>query len=490
MSEQVLASFEPGGPDSESFMINGADLVRGIMGPIGSGKSVACCAEIMMRCCEQAPGRDGVRRSRWAIIRNTYPELKSTTIKTWLDWFPESVFGRMKWDAPITHLIAFNEPNLGRVEIEVLFLALDRPDHVKKLLSLEVTGVWINEARSVPKAIVDAATGRVGRYPSKRDKPDEVPADQWPTWFGVIMDTNPPDDDHWWYKLAEEDKPAGWAFYRQPSGLSPDAENKGNLPRNYYENLQAGKSQLWIDVYVHGRYGSVMDGKPVYPEYNDALHCSTEPLRAIPGLPLVLGFDFGLTPACIIGQLTPRGQIRLIDELVGTDIGIGNFARQVVVPHLQMYYPQWRLNKDDRRDNNYIEAVGDPAGVARDGDERTSFQLVRQAGINIVPAITNNFTPRRESVANPLSRLLDGEPGLIISPTCKSLRKGFNGGYRYRRLQVAGDERYTDEPDKNQYSHIHDAAQYACSRFSMPQQTQQSRMQHRSYAPLDRTIGI
>ena len=88
MSEQVLASFEPGGPDSEAFMNNSTDLVRGIMGPIGSGKSVACCAEIMMRSCEQAPGRDGVRRTRWAIIRNTYPELKSTTIKTWLDWFP------------------------------------------------------------------------------------------------------------------------------------------------------------------------------------------------------------------------------------------------------------------------------------------------------------------------------------------------------------------------------------------------------------------
>lgn len=69
-----------------------------------------------------------------------------------------------------------------------------------------------------------------------------------------------------------------------------------------------------------------------------------------------------------------------------------------------------------------------------------------------------------------------------LTRTCKALRKGFNGGYRYRQLQVAGDERYTDEPDKNQYSHIHDAAQYACSRFSMPQQTQQSRMQHRSRA--------
>ena len=139
---------------------------------------------------------------------------------------------------------------------------------------------------------MDAATGRVGRYQSKRDKPDDVPADQWPTWFGVIMDTNPPDDDHWWYKLAEEDCPAGWAFYKQPSGLSAEAENKGNLPRNYYENLQAGKSQIWVDVYVHGRYGSVMDGKPVYPEYNDAIHCAKEPLRPIPGLPLVLALTW------------------------------------------------------------------------------------------------------------------------------------------------------------------------------------------------------
>lgn len=488
MSEQLLACFEPGGPDSEAFMNNGTDLVRGIMGPIGSGKSVACCAEIMMRSCEQAPGRDGVRRSRWAIIRNTYPELKSTTIKTWLDWFPESVFGRMKWDAPITHQIAFNEPTLGRIEIEVLFLAMDRPDHVKKLLSLEVTGVWINEARSVPKAIVDAATGRVGRYPSKRDKPDEVPADQWPTWFGVIMDTNPPDDDHWWYRLAEEDQPAGWAFYRQPSGLSPDAENKSNLPRNYYENLQAGKTPLWVEVYVHGRYGSVMDGKPVYPEYNDAIHCAKEPLRPILGLPLVLGFDFGLTPAAIIGQLTPRGQIRLIEELIGTDIGIGNFCRQVVVPHLRMYYPQWRLDQRAGRDNNYIEAVGDPAGIARDGDERTSFQVVQQSGILIVPASTNNFTPRREAVANPLSRLLDGEPGMLISPTCKVTRKGFNGGYRYRRLQVAGDERYTEAPEKNQYSHIHDSIHYVCLKFALPQ-TQRSRPQA-GYQPLDRTIGL
>ena len=74
--------------------------------------------------------------------------------------------------------------------MEVLFLALDRPDDIEKLLSLELTGVWINEAREVAKAIVDGATMRVGRFPSMKDGG--------PTWYGVIADTNAPDEDHWW----------------------------------------------------------------------------------------------------------------------------------------------------------------------------------------------------------------------------------------------------------------------------------------------------
>ncbi len=56
----------------------------------------------------------------------------------------------------------------------------------------------------------------------------------------------------------------------------------------------------------------------------------------------------------------------------------------------------------------------------------------------------------------------DGEPALLVSPRCKTIRKGFNGAYKYRRLQVAGDERYQDKPDKNAYSHPHDAVQYLC----------------------------
>jgi hypothetical protein len=51
----------------------------------------------------------------------------------------------------------------------------------------------------------------------------------------------------------------------------------------------------------------------------------------------------------------------------------------------------------------------------------------------------------------------------LLSPRCKVLRKGFAGGYHYRRVKVSGDERYHDAPDKNSFSHPHDALQYALS---------------------------
>ena len=100
------------------------------------------CVEIFRRACEQAPQQDGIRRTRFAIVRSTYRELQDTTLKTWLDWFPEDLGQSRLNRSEMTHLLRFND-----VECEVMFRALDRPDDVKKLLSLELTGAWINEAR-------------------------------------------------------------------------------------------------------------------------------------------------------------------------------------------------------------------------------------------------------------------------------------------------------------------------------------------------------
>jgi hypothetical protein len=438
------------------------DFVRGIMGPIGSGKSVACCMEILSRAARQRPNAYGVRKSRWCVVRNTYGELKSTSIKTWQDWVSEESCP-IVYDSPIRGLMVQPQEDGTTIELEMLFLALDRPDQVKKLLSLELTGAWINEAREVPKAILDGLTGRVGRYPNK--------SEGGASWSGIIMDTNPPDDDHWWYRCAEEETPIGWHFWQQPPALiyipeqgyvpNPDAENVSNhvLGYEYWLRQVPGKTQEWIKVYIMGQYGNIQEGKPVFPEYNDDLHCAKTILQPYTNLPLILSFDFGLTPAAVFSQLSPRGQFRVIDELVSSNMGIKQFMRDAVMPLIDTDYRQWL--KDGS-----IYVVGDPAGNQRvQTDEDTCFDVVRSFGFRYAePASTNSFITRREAVAEYMIRLTDGQPAFLLSPKCKILRRGFLGGYRYRRIQVAGDERFTDVPDKNQFSHPQDGLQYGALR--------------------------
>lgn len=425
--------YKPPGPTVSAFLRDDS-FFRGLMGPFGSGKSTACIMDILRKSAMQRPSPDGVRRTRWAIIRNTYPELRTTTIKSWHQWIPPNI-GRWIDAGPPTHHITE-----GGLDMEVLFIALDRPDDIAKLLSMELTGAWINEAREVPKAVLDGLTGRVGRFPSVMLGGC--------SWSGIIADTNPPDSDHWWYRLAEEQRPDGWRFFRQPGGREPKAENLPNLPPDYYERQVAGKDEDWVRVYIDGQYGFVRDGKPVYPEFRDSLHAKEFEIQ--PHWPIHIGIDFGLTPAAVFGQRSPMGQWRWHSELVTEDMGATRFA-ELLRHTLRERYP-----------GNPIGSItGDPAGEGRaQTDERTPFQILRAANIEAMPAPTNDFTKRRESVAVALGRLIDGEPGLIVHPNCRMLRKAMAGGYQYKRVQVSGEERFRDAPDKNMYSHVAEAGQY------------------------------
>ena len=458
--------YKPQGQVLKDFMKDDS-FFRGIRGPVGSGKSVACCIEIMRRALMQKPNREGVRKSRWAVIRNTNPQLKTTTIKTWIDWIPETEWGYFYWSVPFTHRI-----QKKGIDIEVIFLALDRPEDVKKLLSLELTGVWINEAREIPKSIVDACTMRVGRFPSIRDGG--------PSWYGVICDTNAPEEDHWWAVMAGDvdipdyipqeealmlQKPDDWAFYSQPPGMlecknkqgqlleyanNPKAENAQHLTPKYYSKIIKGKTKSWIDVYVLNKLGTIEEGKLVYPNYNDAVHKAKEPIPKSKDLEVFIGVDFGLTPAAIFGQRTARNRWFLIHELVCTDMGIKKFS-ELLKSEIATLFPQA---------SQKITIIGDPAGDFRaQTDETTPFQIMRASGLQARPAPTNDVVTRTEAVNSVLNRMIDGKSGILIDPACKTLLRGFDGGYCYRRINVVGDK-YDEKPDKNKYSHIHDALQY------------------------------
>lgn len=453
---------------------------RGIMGPLGSGKSVGCVLEILMKAMNMPPGQKentdygirGVRKSRWAAVRNTYGELKTTTIKTWQEWIPEQECS-IVYDSPIRGKLIKLLGDGTLLELEIWFIALDKMKDVKKLLSLELTGVWINEARELGKKIIDVGYSRTGRFPAKRHFSDkyitECEKKNLPLYYsGLIMDTNPPDSDHWWYKLAEEEKPAGWGFFRQPGALilneggwyssNPAAENVKHQPKGYqyWLDMLSGADPEWLKVHVLGEYGAVFDGRPVFKDiYIDSVHFSTEPLKIYRGLPIMVGFDFGLTPACVIGQFNTDGQLRILRELMAEYMAIRQFVENVLKPLL--------LNDFQ---NMAIIGVADPAGEQRSQvDANTCIMELNKLGIPTDMASTNSFAERRQAVIDFLQkRVGNDEPALVIDPSCVMIRKGFLGGYQFERIAVVGQERYKDMPIKDKYSHIMDACQYLALR--------------------------
>jgi hypothetical protein len=444
-------------------------FIQGLMGPFGSGKSSGAVFKIAKKGLEQRPGPDGVRRTRWAVVRNTYRQLSDTTIKTVHQWFPYPTCGRWRSTEHEFLLNTLVAPGDAKpAEIEILFRALDRPEHVKNLLSLDLTGAWVNEAREIPWAIIDALQARVDRYPRRMDGGA--------SWAGIILDTNPPDSDSDWYRFFEEaDHTEAVAelakhipgmtlekycrLFKQPSGLSDRCENKKYQPPGYWHRLCIGKTDEWIKVYVHGQYGFVIDGRPVFPEYHDNLHCpgAVDAARAPktdPRLPVHRGWDFGLTPACVFSQLTPRGQWIIVDELVATSMGIDRFSDQVL-DHSAQYYP----------DTEFVD-IGDPAGEGRvQTDEKTCFEILHAKAIMIEGGLQSPQI-REECVRRPLRQFdLDGRPAFNIHPRCMVTRRGLMGGYHYRKIEMAGRSRFAEKPEKNSYSHPSEAMCYTATRL-------------------------
>lgn len=429
-----------------------------IMGPLGSGKTNASCYRLFSLMCEQAPNRSGVRKTRWLAVRNTYPDLMGTTVKDWLEMCGDlGKFSQGNLEPP-THSLLFDLEDGTTVQAEVVFMALDREEHVRKLRGTQITGAWLNEVKELPKHVLDMLDLRHGRYPGLDDGG--------PTWHGMFGDTNAPDTDHWYYLAAETDPVEGWTFYRQPGGVirdgfddnrhvkwrvNPHAENLAVLEQlspGYYEKGMAKKSDEWIATNLANEYGFVSSGRPVYPDYRDFSHCAKFEIQ--PHFGIYVGMDFGLTPAAIFAQRLPSGAWRKRSEIVTEDCTIQAFA-ELVKYELQTRYDNFEV----------LGIYGDPAGDGRfAGDGQTAIQICKAAGLPVKPAKSNDPTLRIETVAAQFRRQIDGAPAMLIHPECLTLRRAYGGGYCYERVQVVGDLRWKDKPKKDRFSHIADADQY------------------------------
>jgi hypothetical protein len=437
-----------------------------IQGPLGSGKTRALCARIMRHAQQQRVSKiTGLRMSRWYIARNTYPDLKTTTIRTWLEMFPEHVYGRFNWGQPPCHRLKF-----GDVSLEVDFLALDKPEDIRKLRSTEYTGGAYNELPFIDKELFDEGTSRL-RYPGMEHGGS--------AWHGIIADGNAPDEDHWiaWMtgqidlppNLTQDEIdslrwPDHWGLYMQPSAVlevrdqhgtikgyevNPYAENIKNLPPGYYAKQLAGKKKAWIDSRLRNVVALVVDGSPVYPEFVTDVHVAREALRPISGVPLTVGLDFGRQPAAIFMQAA-NNRVYVQYELLGHNESSVTFAPKVK-RFIAEKYPGVALSE--------VNFWGDPKGNDKgQQSERTSYDIFESHGMKVraPPSLKqNDITTRVSAVTSVHLELHDGSPRYVMSPLCRTLKVAKAGRYH-----LVKEDDGVLRPKKDKYSNPADAEQY------------------------------
>lgn len=477
-----------------------------IQGPVGSGTSTACCHKMWKISTEQKPDAQGNRKSRWLVVRNTFDQLKQSTLKTWKMWFEEKAqgqFGSVKMSNPPEHFINWQLSDGTMVKAEFIFLSLDNDEDQGKLLSMEYTGVWFNEAQFSEKGIFDMAHSRAmqGRYPPLMDGG--------PTWKGAICDLNAPPEGHWipymrgdvplpleWDddQRKEYENVDGWKFFMQPSGLieifengrltgykeNPEAENQKWLQESYLELIK-GKSKSYIDTYVMNRVGLYRKGKAVFESFAPETHVSSEPLKYIPEWPLIVGVDFARNPAAVMCQLI-RGQLSVLDEFGMENVSAGTFA-PLLKQRIMKNFPG--LLKDisvdlEKEKSNYrsiqemqsdlearatsggIKFYGDPTGGSKgQGTDWTPYIIFAANGMAVAPAPGNNvLSLRLEAIEQLLSKMISGAPALLLSSSLRTLKAGMGGAYHYAKIQGQAG-RYHEVPYKDRFSDFCDALQYA-----------------------------
>ncbi len=466
--QQFVAS-----PTMAAFMQSRAHA-RVLAGPIGGGKSVCCVHDLMRWAAEQEPNRDRVRKTRFLIVRNTMDQLKMTTMKTVFDWLPTHIWG--DWaSSEKTYVVRFALPDGTQVRSEWIFVALDDEKDVRKALSLECTGVWGNEARELRPDVVESLLSRTNRYPSMREGGA--------TRAGGIFDTNMPVIETWWFERMEN-HPGNWSVHIQPPAIltvdefkavygktpveddivdasdgrafviNPGADNLSNLSPQYYPQNIPGKTKDWLDVYLRCQYGQQSSGLPVFgTTFVPTFHISTERLRPVraESYPLVVGMDFGRTPAAVFTQLNPRGQFVGLSEVTSANMGLETFIRTKLKPHLYQHYTGLPM-----------VYAPDPAGFDKtQRDEISLVDVLRREGFRIARPQTNRVEPRIQVVERFLARQVEGgKPGMILDGQMMPVVcQGFRFGYKWATTKSG--TLVDSAPLKNEFSHPMDALQYA-----------------------------
>ncbi|WP_422050150.1 hypothetical protein [Shimia sp.] len=495
------------GPISEAYYWSEADVV-GICGPVGSGKTTTKNKRKLRRAImmptstkdrvalvdgewiEIKPADEadwiargyqtsGWRRYKVIYTRQTYRELWSTTIPSYLETFPKDMGS---WSGgrgdPVKHVIYFEDPH-GPIEFTAEFMAFG-DDPIAAMRGLQTTDLDLNEADTMVVEILTVGIGRIDRFPA-REHFEGLPADL--RSYGCIdCDFNAPDEDNWTHgvfydeekrketakmlsaELPEGSKPIEVAFFNQPGFGEEGCENLQNLGPTYYQRqiaamTLAGRGDM-VDRLVFNKIVYLKQGDPVFKrEYNRRIHVSAEPLKALPGVPLRLGLDQGFKAAAVVAQCGADYRWRILGELhFPEERLLGAVFGARLVDYIEENWPGFRVEA------GWADMAGEQ-GQSGAEEENASWNraLKRATGYTIRPQkLGNNRVNTRLAATRAAleAPLVAGAPGILIDPRCKFLIRGFEARYVWAEEVNKNGDKFKTPNKQLTEANVHDALQY------------------------------
>lgn len=223
-------SYDPPGETLRAFRKSDA-VARALIGPISGGRKTCAVHDILLRAAYSPQ-----RRFRWIAVRLETERLEAETIAAWHKAVPPTVGD---WDPKtLRHQLHFAYAGKPK-DIDIQFLAMDRPEQRKRFNTIEATGFWLDGARDLDESVFEKSLELAGSWPlDEKANPS------------IICTSRMPGEDHW---LASDD---GHALFRQPGGRTAHAENLKHLKPGFYQRLALGRTAQWVKTYVDAEWGS------------------------------------------------------------------------------------------------------------------------------------------------------------------------------------------------------------------------------------------
>lgn len=490
-------------PINAEFLTDFHNLVAGLGGPTGTGKSFTLGQKLLTAACIQRAHK-GIRRTHFLIARPTEGDVKESMIKDLEDEILADIAeagGIVKFvgQYPVKGEVKFALPDQTEVHCQITAVGLeDQASAKKKLKSKKYTCAFVPELQTFSEpGVVDEIVQRINRFPTDDQGGIywEVPMSDGSvaTYTGgrLWFDFNYTDRKHWFYDYAvtnniikQDGKPTR-AIYEQPAILNavpdpqsnftykgekvrfepnPEArpyiqhalvrdENRVPIPDSEYDHWIKQVEQMIgddavIDENIIGVWGYRTAGRPVHPKFRPDVVARGN-IQVNRALPVYVGVDNGFNNAWVFAQQGFSGKLLILDEVnnsVDNAKAVSSALDDDILPLINNKY--FGCEVIFILDESMYSGEGAKGNCQADEFDKR--------GLSHQPCETQNQQVRIDDV----DYFLTTRDAIEIGSNCKDLVSGLSGGYSYK-LKRSG--MYNEKPNKDgPFADICDAFQYLC----------------------------